>query len=37
VRGNGEIYVARTDGSSARRLTHNPGIDVQPAWQPLRR
>ena len=37
VRGNDEIWVARPDGSSARRLTHNPGVDIHPAWQPLPR
>jgi TolB protein len=32
--GNAEIYVARADGSGARRLTHSPGIDTSPSWSP---
>jgi TolB protein len=32
--GNPEIYVANRDGSSPRRLTNHPGIDVSPTWSP---
>src|SRR5439155_22935564 len=33
---NREICVMRPDGSAQRRLTHNPGADESPDWQPLR-
>ena len=33
---NREICVMRADGSAQRRLTHNPGADESPDWQPLR-
>ena len=29
-----EIYVINTDGTGARRLTSQPGADVNPAWSP---
>jgi TolB protein len=32
--GNPEIYVANRDGSSVRRLTNHPGIDISPTWSP---
>jgi len=32
--GNAEIYQARADGSDARRLTFDPGIDTSPSWSP---
>ena len=32
--GDEEIYVARADGSRARRLTLLPGPDLSPAWSP---
>ncbi len=36
TRTNPEIYVARSDGSGAKRITVNPGFDAAPSWQPLR-
>lgn len=30
--GDAEIYVARADGTDARRLTFHPGIDTSPSW-----
>jgi len=30
--GDAEIYVARADGTEARRLTYHPGIDTAPSW-----
>jgi TolB protein len=32
--GNAEIYVARADGSRAKRLTVNRAIDTSPSWAP---
>jgi Tol biopolymer transport system component len=32
--GNFEIYSMRSDGLDVRRLTSNPGDDVQPRWSP---
>jgi Tol biopolymer transport system component len=32
---NSEIYVMNADGTHQRRLTFNPGPDVEPDWQPL--
>jgi TolB protein len=32
--GNPEIYVMNPDGSGARRLTDDPGMDLAPAWAP---
>lgn len=32
--GNAEIYIARRDGSRARRLTFHTGIDTEPSWAP---
>jgi TolB protein len=32
--GNPEIYIANRDGSSVRRLTNHPGIDISPTWSP---
>ena len=32
--GNPEIYVMNRDGSSVRRMTNHPGIDVSPTWSP---
>ena len=32
--GNSEIYVMNADGSSPRRLTNHPMIDVTPTWSP---
>jgi TolB protein len=29
-----EIYVMKADGSGTRRLTHNVGLDGEPAWSP---
>lgn len=29
-----EIYVSRSDGTAARRLTRSPGEDAQPSWSP---
>ena len=31
---NAEIYLARRDGSRARRLTFHTGIDTEPSWSP---
>ena len=31
---NPEIYVMNSDGSDITRLTHDPGVDVYPAWSP---
>ena len=31
---NAEIYVMDADGGNQRRLTHHPGLDVQPDWHP---
>jgi Tol biopolymer transport system component len=36
AKGNTEIFVMNADGSRLRRLTFNPGRDVDPTWQPLR-
>ena len=34
--GNSEIYRMRaTDGANPTRLTNNPALDLEPAWQPL--
>ena len=33
--GNSEIYSARRDGTSIRRLTQHPAIDVGGSWQTL--
>jgi TolB protein len=30
--GNQEIYVMNADGTGQRRLTVEPGYDVEPAW-----
>ncbi len=32
--GNSEIYVINGDGTGLLRLTHDPGLDVDPAWSP---
>lgn len=32
--GDAEIYIARPDGSGARRITHAPGADWLPRWVP---
>jgi Tol biopolymer transport system component len=32
--GNSEIYVMNTDGTGLLRLTHDPGVDADPAWSP---
>jgi TolB protein len=32
---NSEIFVVNVDGSGTKRLTHNPGPDANPDWQPL--
>jgi TolB protein len=32
--GNAEIYLMNVDGSSVRRLTNHPAIDVTPTWSP---
>src|SRR5436309_7362682 len=32
--GNGQIWVANTDGSGARRLTHNTATNFWPFWSP---
>jgi TolB protein len=32
--GNPEIYIANRDGSSVRRVTNHPGIDISPTWSP---
>lgn len=32
--GNSEIYVVNVDGTGLLRLTHDPGLDVDPAWSP---
>jgi Tol biopolymer transport system component len=32
--GDEEVYVARADGTSVRRLTRLPGPDLSPAWSP---
>lgn len=32
--GNPEIYVVNRDGSSLRRMTNSPSIDVTPTWSP---
>ncbi|MCK4412213.1 MAG: PD40 domain-containing protein [Candidatus Eisenbacteria sp.] len=32
--GDAELYVARADGSHARRLTFHPDIDTAPCWSP---
>jgi TolB protein len=32
--GNPEIYIVNRDGSSLRRLTNNPSIDITPTWSP---
>ncbi len=31
---NAEVYVARTNGSRAKRLTYHIGIDTAPSWSP---
>jgi len=31
---NWEIYVMNADGSGQRRLTHSPGMDLDPTWSP---
>jgi TolB protein len=32
--GDPEIYLAASDGSGLRRLTHSSGVDISPAWNP---
>jgi len=32
--GDQEIYVVASDGGRMRRLTHSPGVDISPAWNP---
>ena len=32
--GNREIYVIRIDGTSLRRLTNHPAMDINPEWSP---
>ena len=32
--GNEDIYVVRADGSGLRRLTTDPGVDMDPSWSP---
>lgn len=32
--GNPEIYIANRDGSSVRRITNHPNIDISPTWSP---
>jgi TolB protein len=33
---NTEIFVARSEGSGEKKITANPGADVDPSWQPVR-
>lgn len=33
---NTEIFVARSDGTGEKKITANPGADVDPSWQPVR-
>jgi TolB protein len=35
VDGNRDIYATRSDGTSVRRLTTDPGWDTDPAWSPV--
>ena len=32
---NSEIFVVNVNGTGLKRLTRNPGPDLQPAWQAL--
>ena len=32
---NPDIYIMRPDGSDLRRFTEDPGIDLEPDWQPV--
>ena len=33
--GNKEIYIMDTQGQQITNLTNHPGIDFDPAWQPV--
>lgn len=35
IDGDRELFVARRDGSSIRRITNRPGLDGQPSWRPM--